>query len=125
MGGATFLGKALITLQQPKMALAAIVAIALQLAAVLAMLVGNGKTDVESNAGLNNRSNARCRSGRAERSDSNAAHRFRRRTIATSANVAGSRRRKLARLADGCKRAGFGGSAADADGGRDATGEAR
>lgn len=53
VGGATFLGKALITLQQPKMALAAIVAIALQLAAVLAMLVGNGKTDVESNAGLN------------------------------------------------------------------------
>jgi hypothetical protein len=49
-GGAT-LGKTLTMLQQPKMALAAVVAIGLQLAAVLAMLTGTSKNDGGPDAG--------------------------------------------------------------------------
>jgi len=48
VGGATVLGKTWVLLQQPKMALAAVMAIGLQLAAVLAMLTGGGNTASKS-----------------------------------------------------------------------------
>jgi hypothetical protein len=51
-GGPTMLGKTLVLLQQPKMALAAVVAIGLQLAAVLAMLTGDGKTNSNPSAAV-------------------------------------------------------------------------
>src|SRR5688572_7433148 len=49
-GGGAALGRSLVLLQQPKMALAAVVAIGLQLAAVLAMFSGTGKHDATDGA---------------------------------------------------------------------------
>jgi hypothetical protein len=49
-GGGAALGKTLVLLQKPKMALAAVVAIGLQLAAVLAMFSDNGTNDGGANS---------------------------------------------------------------------------